>query len=238
MSFLDHLKHSTFIPSKDDVTAFLDHRLATVGTSLADIGDDILTAAFLRSEARFRTVRLKSFTLDEGRSALFNAFNYSAHCLLLYQLARECFLAGETDLAERLYFLNIATTSADLFYEVDLPLRLACDHPLASVIGRGRFTEAASLLFMQSCTIGGNETKDGSLNYPEIAGNLIMHADASVIGRTRIEGTVVLAKGAYLKDAGTVRDVIAFGTPPNNGFKNLTEEEAARFLRFAAPPSD
>jgi len=216
------LSNSEFLPSEKGFFEFLKIRFATVGVDYDEI-EQYLLASLEISEKRFRLNKSKYFTGDNGTRASFIATHYSSHALVLYQLARECFLRGRRDLAEKIYFLNISTTAADLFYEVDLPLRTGCDHPLGSVIGRAKFSAESSLFFRQNCNVGGNRNIAGTPIYPEVSGNLYMNPRSSIIGRCVVIGTVILANGVYVKDHGVLENVVVFGSSPDLIVKPINE---------------
>ena len=216
------LSNSEFRPSEKEFFDFLKIRFATVGIEFSEI-EQYLRASLEISEKRFELNKSKYFTSGDSRNAQFTATHYSSHALLLYQLSRECFLRGRRDLAEKVYFLNISTTATDLFYEVDLPLRTGCDHPLGSVIGRASFSTNSSLFFRQNCNVGGNRDQSGKPIYPEVSGNLYMNPRSSIIGRCTIRGIVVLANGVYVKDYGLLENVVVFGTSPELIVKPITE---------------
>ena len=216
------LSNSEFLPSKKEFFEFLKIRFATVGIDFNEI-EQYLLASLEISEKRFQLNRSKYFTSGDERRAQFSATHYSSHALLLYQLSRECFLQGRIDLAEKIYFLNVSTTATDLFYEVDLPLRTGCDHPLGSVIGRANFGADSSLFFRQNCNIGGNRDINGTPIYPEVSGSLYMNPRSSIIGRCIVVGNVILANGVYVKDHGVLENVVVFGTSPDLIVKPISD---------------
>ena len=226
------LFNSEFLPSEKEFFDFLKIRFATVGIDFNEIEKYLLPSLEI-SEKRFQLNKSKYFTNSDDRRAQFSATHYSSHALLLYQLSRECFLRGRRDLAEKVYFLNISTTATDLFYEVDLPLRTGCDHPLGSVIGRASFGADSSLFFRQNCNIGGSRDESGTPIYPEVSGNLYMNPRSSIIGKCIVLGNVVLANGVYVKDHGLLEDVVVFGSSPKLIVKPITESLIVQSSVFA-----
>jgi serine O-acetyltransferase len=225
------LSNSEFLPSEKEFFEFLKIRFATVGIDINEI-EQYLLAGLEISEQRFRLIKTKYFLNSANGNARFSATHYSGHALILYQVARECFLNNRRDLAEKIYFLNIATSSADLFYEIDLPLRTGCDHPLGSVIGRAHFSSESMLFFNQHCTIGGNFDSSGRANYPKIDGLIFLHPKSSLIGDTQCSGVVILGNNTYAKDIGLVRDCLIFGESPNLTIKPLTKQIIANHSLF------
>ena len=216
------LSRSDFLPSKQDFFQFLKVRFSTVGLDFDEV-KSYLDSALEISEERFILNKSKYYTSTDRLRAQFNSTHYSSHALILYQLARECFLDGRIDLAEKTYFLNVATTATDLYYEVELPIRTGCDHPLGSVIGRARFEADSSLFFRQGCNIGGNRNENGTPIYPEIKGSLYLNPRSSLIGDCTILGIVVLGNGAYVKNCEALENVVVFGISPNLTIKPINE---------------
>ena len=217
------LSRSDFLPSKQDFFQFLKVRFSTVGLDFDEV-KSYLDSALEISEERFILNKSKYYTSSDGLRAKFNSTHYSSHALILYQLARECFLDGRIDLAEKTYFLNVATTATDLYYEVELPIRTGCEHPLGTVIGRASFSRESSLFFYNQNLIGGNFKTEGQTIYPNIEGNLYMFPRSSLVGDVTVEGSVILGNSTYVKDAGLLCDVIVFGSSPELTFKSLKSD--------------
>jgi hypothetical protein len=209
------------LPNEDAYSEFLKSTLLLGGIgkrdwhliqrSLEGIKPDLL--------CRFYANRSKYFSNHQKGDAYLRSWHYSQLVLVLHALARHQYISGSIDLAERIYFAMVSHTSYDLYYEVDLPILASCDHPLGAVIGRGKFSKNSSLQFSSGCNIGNNNGV-----YPEIQGNLLMLPGSALVGNSIIRGNVVMAKGAYLKDAGLIEDKIVFGTSPRNVFKTLSLE--------------
>lgn len=191
-----------------------------IRSSLEEIKPDLLR--------RFYANRSKYFSNHDRGEAYLRAWHYSQLVLVLHPLARCLHLNGLSHLSERVYFAMVSHTACDIYYEVPLPVRTSCDHPLGAVIGRGSFGENASLQFSSGCNIGNNNGV-----YPEVHGNLLMLPGSSLVGKSLIMGNVVLAKGAYLKDAGLIENKIVFGCHPDNIFKNLSSEVFSSHSMFS-----
>lgn len=218
-----------FLPSQSEFMRFLDGRLATVGLTLDRLGGSLATAID-RTAATFALDTGKDRCDADGRPML-RTGHYSQMVLFLHNLSRAAYLAGDLDVADRVYFLNVSQSACDLLYEVDLPRRTHCDHPLGTIVGRGRFAAEAVFVFADGCCIGNNWGV-----YPQIDGRLVMSARSAVIGDTVIRGTVVLARGATLIDAGVIEDCLVFGAGSDLAFKPLPREKAAALIPFAEPP--
>ncbi len=194
---------------------FLIARLATVGLAFEDIAP-YWGAALERTQARFATIRNKYYAADEAGTPL-RAGHLGHTTLLLYELARRAWAARDRHCADLLFFLNVSGGGCNLLYEVEVPLMTFCDHPCGAVIGRGEFTPQASFSFSTNCTVGNSRNI-----YPVVDGNLTMLPNASVLGRTIIRGNVVMSNGSKLLDAGEIKDVVVYGTAPDNTFRTIT----------------
>ena len=212
------------LPSGPEFSNFLTVRLATVGLTIECLGA-ALPIAFARM-ANTLALNSDKYCRNAAGQPTLRMAHYSQMTLFLYNLARAIYLAGDPETANRVYFLNTSQSSCDLFYEVALPLRVHCDHPLGTIIGRGYFDPDMALVFSDGCCIGNNWGI-----YPEIQGNLAMMPRSAVIGATEIRGTVILARGASLIDAGIVEDCIVFG-PSGETRKSLDLHKAASFFPF------
>lgn len=204
-----------FRPDEKTFYKFLSKRLDTVDLKLEDI-KDILDITLINTFKRFNTIKNKYY--NNNNKIYLSTSHYSQMVLFLYELSRQAYLKSFNskekdkliDIANKIYFLNVSQSSADLFYEIKLPLKLFCDHPLGAVIGRGKFSENSSLSFLSGCNIGHNKNI-----YPEIDGDLIMLPRSTVLGKTKIKGIVILSYGCYVKDEGILENVLLFGKSPD-----------------------
>lgn len=138
----------------------------------------------------------------------FNPFHSGQYCIYLYWFSRTIFEAGNSFLADKIYYLNKIMHGCDMFYEVELPEVFMLDHPVGSVIGRGMFGEGFE--FGQNCTIGNNKGI-----YPVIGKHVELCANASIIGNCHIGDNVTLGAYACVKDQDVPANSIVFGQSPN-----------------------
>jgi len=214
-----------FDPGRSEVEAYIDLQLRLVGLTIDDVMDE-LNPLYHSLARQFLSMRNRYFT-DEG-AAVFRLAHNVQLTIFLYKLSRGLFLAGRRLDADRVYSLLRIVSSVDLYYEVELPELWACDHPLGSVIGRGRFAREATLFFAQNCNVGNNRG-----TYPRIQGNLHMFANSSLLGDTGVSGNVVLANGACAVDAGVLSDCIVFGRSPELVIKPLSADGFREISLFA-----
>lgn len=165
-----------------------------------------LDQALQRSTDCFTRVQNKYYNRDG--ITIFDALHSCQYTAFLYFLSNSIYHA---DLARRtcdkIYALSKALSSADLFYEVDLPRIFTFDHPLGSVLGRAKYADYFS--FSQGCTVGNNKNK-----YPRFGTSVFMMSNSKVLGDCTIGDDVIISAGAYLKDETIPSGSIVFGHSP------------------------
>lgn len=144
--------------------------------------------------------------------AYFSPFHSGQYCIFLYYLSRQIAHPGDglgdKKLADKLYYLNKALNSVDLFYEINLPAHFGVEHPLGSVMGRASYGD--DFFFYQGCTVGGNHHI-----YPVIGNNVKMCANSTILGNSHIGNNVTLGAGALVKDQDVPENTNVFGQSPN-----------------------
>ncbi len=213
-------------PDEGHFLRFLDARLTTVGITRADT-EPYWAAALQVTEARFRSIKNKYYQKDDLGFPL-RAAHLGHTILFLYELSRQAWMASNHHLADLLYFLN-AASGCNILYEVKIPLRTFCDHPHGAVIGRADFSIHSAFSFSTNCTIGNSNNI-----YPSIDGGLVMLPNSAILGSTDIRGNVVMSNGSKLLDAGEVRDVVVYGTPPHNTYRPLSLARYDEICNFKA----
>lgn len=124
--------------------------------------------------------------------------------------------------ADQVYYLNKIMHSNDWFYAIDLPIHFHCEHPLGSVLGRASYGDY--FFIYQGITVGGNR-KGGQLFYPVIGENVILYANATVLGDTHIGNNVVIAADTFLINESIPDNSVVFGKSPNITVKTKTLDE-------------
>lgn len=109
---------------------------------------------------------------------------------------------------DKIYALNKALSSADLYYEVALPEVFTFDHPLGTVMGRADYGNY--LTFSQGVTVGNNHGV-----YPRFGDRVFLMSNSKVIGDCRIGDDVIVSAGAYVKDEDIPSGAMVFGQSPN-----------------------
>ena len=153
-----------------------------------------------------------SVEVDGVRTPVFDPFHSIQWMTFLYYLSHELYLR-ESELCDKVYYLNKIMHSVDLFYAIELPAIWSAEHPLGSVMGRAKYNNG--FFFYQGCTVGGTSDKEGNVYYPELEENVRMYANSSILGRCHIGRNVQLGAGALVKNQDVPSDSIVFGQSPN-----------------------
>lgn len=159
-----------------------------------------------RVENNFRATPNKYYS--RNGDTYFNPFHSGQWCIFLYYLSNEIWNAGNSLLADKIYYLNKALNGCDLFYEVELPDSFILDHPVGTVLGRAQYGEGFT--FGQNCTVGNNHGI-----YPIIGKNVELCANASIIGNCHVGDNVIIGAYACVKDQDVPANSIVFGQSPN-----------------------
>lgn len=193
--------------------------------AVLDYGTD---DAMRRSMNCFGQIRNKYYRRD-GQPC-FDPYHSGQYSIFLYYLSNTISGSGPQyrSLADRVYYLNKVLNGVDLYHEVELPKIFFLDHPLGSVLGRGRYSDFFS--FAQNCTVGNNKGV-----YPRLGENVIMMSGAKVLGDCDVESHVILSANCYVKDTRIPSCSIVFGASPDLVVKHMPieyflEMEAGFFL--------
>lgn len=150
-----------------------------------------------------------------SEGANFWALNSNHFSIYLYWLSRTTSLSlgsGSQSLSTKVYLLNKALHSVELYFEVRMPDVFFCEHPIGSVMGRAQYGNG--FFFYQNCTVGGSYNK-GKLSYPTIGKNVRMYAGASILGNSAVGDNVILGAGTIVKDDTVPSNTLVFGQSPN-----------------------
>ena len=151
----------------------------------------------------------------------FDPLHAAQYTMFLYTLSKTIWknidVSEKTELCSKIYCLNKMFSSADLYYEVDLPEIYFFDHPQASVMGRAEYGEFFA--FSQGCTVGNNKG-----HYPKFGEHVHMMSDSKILGDCRIGSRVIVSANSYIKDTDIPSDSIVFGMYPNLTIKPLSAQ--------------
>ena len=144
----------------------------------------------------------------------FSPFHSGQWTIFLYYLSNTIYkLREDSEICDKIYYLNRMMNSCDLYYEVSLPDVFFLDHPVGSVMGRAEYGNFFS--FSQGCTVGNNKGI-----FPKFGNNVIMMSNSKVLGRCAIGNNVIISANTYIKDTDIPDNSIIFGSSPNLIIKN------------------
>jgi len=145
----------------------------------------ILPTAIDRLKPILRTVRC--FNKD-----LFHYHHSLQYSVFLYLLANEQWRNNsEHSLSDRLFLLNRALNSIDLFYSIEMPDVFFISHGLGTVLGNAKYGNR--LVVFQNVTVG----RVGEMK-PIIGNNVVLYPGAVVTGRTVVGNNSIVSAGTIL----------------------------------------
>lgn len=122
----------------------------------------------------------------------FDHLHGDQYATYVYFLSRYCVIqSGDRSVAAKLYLLNKALFSVDIFFEVELPEIFLLCHPLGTVLGRASYQDY--LVVGQNCTVGGIEDV-----YPQLGWGAVLCADSSVLGGCKLGDEACVGAGSLL----------------------------------------
>lgn len=171
----------------------------------ADSIRQLLPAVLRRVEHCFTRVNNKYFF--DGMSAVFDHLHSDQYAMFLYLLSREAYGQGaDGRLAEKVFLLNKALHGIDAYYEVELPSVFLFVHPLATVLGRGRYAD--HLVVYQRCGVGSNHDV-----YPKLGEFVTLRPGSAVLGRSQIGRNCTIATESLVLDFDVPDNTIYIGNP-------------------------
>lgn len=166
--------------------------------------------------------------LWNGHDVVFSPYMSTQWMNFLYRLSHELYLDGAGISADQVYYLNKIMHSNDWFYAIELPVHFHCEHPLGSVLGRAVYGDY--LFVYQGTTVGGNRSH-GELSYPTLGDNVVLYANATVLGDCHIGNNVLVSSGSYLLNETVPDNSIVFGVSPNIIIKSKTEDNIKEYTK-------
>lgn len=198
------------IPKEDILKGLISQLTSFFSVSEDEVNvlNSLSESVFTRCEINFSKNNNKYYS-RKGKT-YFNPYHSGQYTVFLYYFSNTLFKEEQqfVRLADKLYYLNRIMNSCDLFYEVELPDFFMLDHPLGSVMGRGKFGNYFA--FSQNCTVGNNNNI-----FPIIGEQVTMTANSMILGNSRIGNNVILGAGACVKDQDIPDNSIVFGSSPN-----------------------
>lgn len=187
------------------VAGQLNHLFNDGRTVSPDAIRDVLPDTLQRLDHCFSHINDKYFF--DGQTVVFNHLHGDQFAMFLYVLANSAYKMGAgDDLPAKLFLLNKALHGIDAFYEVELPSVFRFVHPLATVLGRGRYADY--LVVYQRCGVGSNHDI-----YPTLGRFVTLRPGASVLGDCRIGDNCTIAAESLVLDKNLSDDTIYIGNP-------------------------
>ena len=164
-----------------------------------------VAVALERLEHCFGQVNNKYFF--DGEAAVFNHLHGDQYAMWLYFLSNELFRQGAPAAAcSKLFLLNKALHGCDIFYEVELPSIFLLVHPLATVLGRGTYSDY--FVSYQRCGIGSNRDV-----YPSLGRHVTLRPGSAVLGNCRVGDHCQIAAESLLLDRDLADHSLYIGNP-------------------------
>ncbi len=181
-----------------------------------ELFEEAIEKTIMRMDNCFKHINNKYYNKDS--EGYFNPFHVGQWTMFLYTLANELAKYDNKNICDQLYGLNKIFSSADIFYEVEMPKIWFFDHPQGAVMGRAEYSDFFS--FSQGCTVGNNKGK-----YPIFGKHVSMFSNSKVLGDCNIGDHVIFSANSYVLDTDIPSYSIVFGQSPNLVIKRISEEK-------------
>jgi len=170
--------------------------------------DDLMSAvtvALTRLEHCFSHVDNKYFF--DGETAVFSHLHGDQYAMWLYLLGNELFRqGGPPSTCSKLFLLNKSLHGIDAFYEVELPSVFLLVHPLATVLGRGTYSDF--FVAYQRCGVGSNNDV-----YPTFGKHVTLRPGSAVLGACTVGDHCQIATESLVLDRDLPDHTLYIGGP-------------------------
>ncbi|RZJ36799.1 MAG: serine acetyltransferase [Brevundimonas sp.] len=170
--------------------------------------DDLMSAvtvALTRLEHCFSHVDNKYFF--DGETAVFSHLHGDQYAMWLYLVSNELFRqGGPAATCSKLFLLNKSLHGIDAFYEVSLPSVFLLVHPLATVLGRGTYSDF--FVAYQRCGVGSNNDV-----YPTFGQHVTLRPGSAVLGACTIGDHCQIATESLVLDRDLPDHTLYIGGP-------------------------
>jgi serine O-acetyltransferase len=209
--------------SKEELIVHVNRQLSNNFGNCTDVGQ-FIDIALERTEKCFKVTKNKYYHKKDKEEPYFSPYHSGQYSIFLYYLAKTICKSGDTsNLASKIYYLNKIMHSVDWYYEIELPEYFGLEHPMASVLGRAKYSDG--FFFYQGCTVGGNKGK-----YPQMGKNVILYSNVTVLGDSQIGENVVISTGSTVIDESIPDNSLVFGSSPNLIIKQNHEEYIKKII--------
>ncbi|MDG2003435.1 MAG: hypothetical protein P8J20_08900 [Novosphingobium sp.] len=195
-----------------DAGGLAGYAAAQLNAMFAD-GNSVEAAAFSGSAAKalsrletcFAEVNSKYFF--DGDRAVFDHLHGDQYAMWLYFLSNQLHCDGaDPAIAKKLFLLNKALHGCDIFFEVELPQVFLLVHPLATVLGRGKYSDY--FVAYQRCSVGSNHDI-----YPCFGSHVTMRPGSAVLGDCTIGNDCQIAAESLVLDRSLDAGTLYIGNP-------------------------
>ncbi|MCD4722144.1 MAG: hypothetical protein K8S13_20115 [Desulfobacula sp.] len=162
-----------------------------------------MKTALQRTEYCFSKINIKYFF--NGKHVFFNHLNTDQYAVFLYYLSNTIWNEiSDEKLASKVYYLNKALHSLDIFYEIKLPDIFLLVHSVGTVLGRGDYQD--NLVVYQRVTVGADKND----KYPVLGKGVTMYGGSAVIGDCRIGNNCLVSMGTIVMDKDIPDNMVVF----------------------------
>lgn len=209
--------------SKQELIIHVNRQLSNMFGPCEDI-EGFIDMTLKRVETCFQHTKNKYYHKTDNGGEYFSPYHSGQYSIFLYYLANTIYQSGDHgNLASKVYYLNKIMNSVDWYYEIELPEYFGIEHPMASVLGRAKYSDG--FFFYQGCTVGGNKGK-----YPKLGKNVILFSNVTVLGDSVIGNNVVVSTGTTIKDEVIPDNCLVFGASPNLTIKKKDEQYISNII--------
>ncbi len=153
-----------------------------------------------------KSVNNKYFSNDKGEPK-FSTLHSDQYAMFLYLISKFIYKLN-TELGEKIYYLNKVMHSIDVYPAVQLPEKFCFFHPLGTILGRAEYNDYFTV--SQACTVGNNKGI-----YPKIGKYVSLYANSMILGDSTIGNNCIISAGTIVKDQDIPDNSIVFGISPN-----------------------
>jgi serine O-acetyltransferase len=158
-------------------------------------------------------------------SSEFNHLHTLQYATFLYLLGREQWAVDSGDsLADRIFCLNRALNSLDLYVAVKMPEVFFISHGLGSVLGAAQY--GTRFVAFQNVTVG----RIGD-DKPVIGENVVLYPGSAVTGNAVIGDSCVLSAGAHVHNLVVPANTLVIGRGRDLVFEPRKRDYAALYFR-------
>jgi serine O-acetyltransferase len=158
----------------------------------------------------------------------FDYLNTHYSTSLLYWLGNRIYAKESSEassICEKLYLLNRAINSVDLYYKIEMPNHFLVSHGLGTVFSKSSYSDY--LVVFHNVTIG---VKDSV--YPVFGERVIVYPNSTIVGACTIGAGSVLGTGLTLIDTNIPINSVVYVKNGEIHIKPNTSNEIEKYFRF------